>query len=727
MKKIYPVVCMTAIAALSTGNALGADVSRPFSSMFVLGDSLSDAGSYSAAISSSTTVPLTYRFTTNFTDGSARTYAEDLAADLGLSLGPNVNTAATPSTLGGNDYAQGGARVNVAGSTANAAYNNAYNTSYAPASGITANSVKQQVDSLLAANPTLNSNELFVIWAGNNDVLQSTNSVLGLGSPSLTAAQASANVTLAASDLVTQINRLKAAGAQYITVNTVPNFTLTPAFNYNTLVSIGESTTNAAAASGEALALTNQFNNSLYSDLKGSNVTIVNTSTVLNAIVSNPSKFGFSVTAATAFTPLMGTDLISSCSAGSTAAKAISALYGVTTAETGYSTTSLTCIVPTAQKSVANGYIFTDLIHPTSAAQAIFGQYANATLQTVGRQATMVVAPGYAIRQQSADLETRLSPTALLKDNGLVNPDGTTNKGAAAGNAPDPGAAGGDGLVLRPVGNTVVWQGGSLVHFNNDSTQVAPSYASSGGDYAIGADTMLFFNTLVGGSLTLAKLDSTFGDGSGGYHTNLYLGTLYSTVALSKHIYINAEAQYGSMGINHITRQETLGSANETMVGDTTGTYESGKLALGYADTFGKIGVTTTVDFSASHTAINGYSESNTDSLGLSFGQSTYDTRMIGAAIAARYNGNKDDFIPFARLSLDHDFQNQQMQVSVGPDAADLATQGVNKPMVNFAILSLGIAKQTQYGRFLLGVDGSGSDHIGTRGAAISLGYDLAL
>ena len=100
--------------------------------LFVLGDSLSDGGTYTQSSAvvlgnggiATPTPPegFRYRFTDNQPDGSSRTYAEGLAERLGIDLQPNLITgvpiaAGTPFVndipVGGTNFAQGGSQVDL--------------------------------------------------------------------------------------------------------------------------------------------------------------------------------------------------------------------------------------------------------------------------------------------------------------------------------------------------------------------------------------------------------------------------------------------------------------------------------------------------------------------------------------------------------------------------------------------------------------------------------------
>src|SRR5947207_827365 len=144
-----------------------------FSNAFVFGDSLSDAGQYGS------------RFTTN----PGLSFAMYLTERYGISVGPSFQ--------GGNDYGQGGARVN---SPSPLIPPNAPNLSIA-----------DQVTQFLAKGP-VDRNALFQLQGGANDLFVLASQA---AAGQITAAQLQAGVTQAAVDLAIQAARLQAAGARY--------------------------------------------------------------------------------------------------------------------------------------------------------------------------------------------------------------------------------------------------------------------------------------------------------------------------------------------------------------------------------------------------------------------------------------------------------------------------------------------------------------------------------
>lgn len=294
--------------ALATALALGlaAPAMAQFSNVYFFGDSLTDMWSYKPVLP-----PGTGMFTTN----PGPVWAQPFAQSFGFS--------ASPANQGGNDYAYGGARV-----TLSPGY---------PATAPTgaAVPVATQIQQLLAKGP-LDSNAIYSVWAGANDLFVQLSDVQ---SGAITAAQAQANLATAATQLAQQVGVLRAAGAQYILVGNIPDPGKTPAFA-------------GTPVAGSVSALAGLFNSTLFAALNATDIpTIrVNAQGLLNEIVANPTAYGF----------------VNS------------------TAQACGTTPSLVCtqanfVAPNA----AQNYVFADGVHPTTAAHAVLAQYA----------ASIVVAP----------------------------------------------------------------------------------------------------------------------------------------------------------------------------------------------------------------------------------------------------------------------------------------------------------------------------------------------
>jgi len=327
---------------------------------------LSDAGTYSQGVpvASGGTLPsgLSYKFLTNAPNGSSLVWSEHVAAKLGIGQGPDVlqgvPVAGIPTVdVNGGNYAEGGARVNDQPGVI---------APLTPALGFTTLPGSAQIDRLLADNPKLGGNDLVAVWLGANDIFTQYGA-LGFGLP---IAVANSNLELAADQLVTQIDRLTAAGAKNIIVVTVPNIGTTP-FG---LVQADGGTT--------LTAMSNTFNARLLEGLKGRSAVIVDSGKLLSAVQADPVRYGF--TAPNAAT-------VPACGAGN----------------------SLFCIQGVNATPDSEERVFADGVHPTAAAHALFGEAGFAGLQAGTQTGTIAVATLSALRQQAVGLENRLNPTAF--------------------------------------------------------------------------------------------------------------------------------------------------------------------------------------------------------------------------------------------------------------------------------------------------------------------------
>ena len=257
------------------------------------GDSLSDNGNLSILSKS----PVITRFTTN----PGTVAVENIAKYFNLDL--------TPSLQGGTDYAFGGARAAIANPV--------------PATSA-------QIQQYLTANGgKANPNALYTMWIGANDLLAAVQNP----------ATAQVTVATAASNEVAQIKALQAAGAKTIVVFNLPDVGKTPA-----------ALSQGAAASAGLTQLAQVYNGILSGGLASSQRGIVpiDTYSLLNEVIANPTAYGFS----NVTTPACTTASSISCSPNTL-----------------------------RDPNAANTYLFADGIHPTTAAHALLGQYAVSVIE----------------------------------------------------------------------------------------------------------------------------------------------------------------------------------------------------------------------------------------------------------------------------------------------------------------------------------------------------------
>ena len=297
--------------ALGAGNA-----TAQFSNAYFFGDSLTDSGSYKPVLP-----PGTGLFTTN----PGPVWAQLVARRYGFD--------AIPANQGGNDFAEGGARVSSMPGVPNS-----------PPTG-SATPIAAQVAQLLARGP-LDANALYGVWGGANDVFFQ---LAAAGAGAITPAELQANVATAATDLARQVAVLDRAGARYIVVLNLPDIGRTP----------------SGMASGQPAqisAVSTLFNTALTGglDALGAPTIRVNIYSLFSEMLANPAAFGI----ANATTPACGTTPSLLC-------------------------TSANLVAPNA----ASTFFFADGVHPTTAGHAMIAQAVESMIEGPMKIGVLAEAP----------------------------------------------------------------------------------------------------------------------------------------------------------------------------------------------------------------------------------------------------------------------------------------------------------------------------------------------
>ena len=266
---------------------------RAYSSLYILGDSLSDTGNLYAATSR---FPLNQIFpealpqspyaSGRFSNGPV--YAESLWSALGM---PGSLQA---SAFGGTNYAVGGARSRYH------SFDNS-NPAFDPVGGtssFSSFSLLGQRDALLADHGgVLDGKALYTVWEGSNDMSDAI-SLFFSGQ----FAKAYDLVAQAVGDLLAVIQSLIVAGARHLLIPNLPNLGLVPE-----VVILGK------AAQGAASGLTELYNDLVDQSLAGALVDIrrLDTYTLLSDMVADPAAFGLPTKAkvdSACFTGFVGVD-----------------------------------------------------------------------------------------------------------------------------------------------------------------------------------------------------------------------------------------------------------------------------------------------------------------------------------------------------------------------------------------------------------------------------------
>ena len=394
-----------------------------FKRVVVFGDSLSDGGAYTAWASGAASgsnrfvgatplamlaaaAPYGGKFTTN----PGKVWVEYLAASVGYDLKPanlmgggqatmNLSLPQLGACSTCTNYAQGGSRValqpgignlgtsanpangavpqvgfngNSAGApvAANPVLLGAAQADYSVSNAFLAAAtlpVTQQIDQHLASSYVSGgrfaATDLVIVLAGANDVFTQA----GLaGAGAITGTAAGQAVGTAAGALVTQVARLKAAGAKHVLVVGLPDMGLTP---YG--VSAGPATAGALTSFSQSA-----FNATLTANLAAvPGVAYLDPVPLFNKVVANPASYGFTkvIDATSAQTAIestaCGPNAIAQAAAGDSAASPSSLFCSV--ANVGLN------LLGTLRTLLADEkYVFADGVHPSSQMHKVLAQFA---------------------------------------------------------------------------------------------------------------------------------------------------------------------------------------------------------------------------------------------------------------------------------------------------------------------------------------------------------------
>ncbi|HVX05486.1 MAG TPA: autotransporter domain-containing protein [Rhodanobacteraceae bacterium] len=536
-----------------------------FDSMVVFGDSLTDNGNLSLVAQ----LPLTMRFTTN----PGQTGIEDVADYFGVPM--------TPSLAGGTDFAFGGAGV--------------VNNSPGTPAGVP--TLPTQLGMYLqATGGKADPTALYAVWGGANDVFYNV-ALAQLGQ--LTPAQVQANLQTAAVTELGMVQSLGKAGARYVMVFNLPNIGLTPS-------ALASGPEGAAQLTGLSLLYNNTLNSGLAS--AGVNIIPVNTYAILNEIVADPARYGFTNVTQPACTGGDGSSF--ECLPAGTPGATV-----------------------TYQPGTENTYLFADGVHPTTAAHAMLAQYAE----------SIIIAPG----------EMSLLGEAPLQIDESLNRSITSQATSSLANAPGSG--------LR------VWASYDYAHQRLDAQVNSPKSSNNANTLSVGADIHPSDALTAGLAFTAGQQKDDFAGNAGGFKLQDLLASGYVMWGWDQ-AYFGAIGSFGHLGYSDIHRDIPIGPTVRYESGSTSGYHTALALTGGWWINFGNWRTGPYADLSWQHAHVDGYSEDGNDATTMTFGKQ--DRHALIGTLGWQLTGNLQTggtmLHPFARVAWNHDNDADPRDVSAG-------------------------------------------------------------
>ncbi|MGH1349406.1 MAG: autotransporter domain-containing protein [Methyloligellaceae bacterium] len=331
---------------------------------------------------------------------------------------------------------------------------------------------------------------------------------------------------------------------------------------------------------------------------------------------------------------------------------------------------SLACINIPSNLNDGGPYFLADAVHLSRQTNKNFGDLVLSVLKAGSQSANITTTTLSTLRQHGLSLETRLTPDAYQK---------IDKKGR---------------LVSRKKGSFDAFASLEGGYFESDGGQIDPGSNSRTQNLLIGGDVMVSDKALVGMSVSFNRAENDYEDKSGGYDSLSIVGSLYANASLSKSTYVNAVVGLGHIDLDDITRKFNIGPSKEQYSGDTTGDYKMARIGGGFILPHNGWTINPALAYTYENLKIKGYSE-NVGAGSLAFGDNEIESSRLTASLTVSYN-SKDpyDWKPMVRVSLEHEFKDDDLRVHLGPNENSIGTLYLDRPDGTYGYLTGGLSKK---------------------------------
>lgn len=297
------------------------------------------------------------------------------------------------------------------------------------------------------------------------------------------------------------------------------------------------------------------------------------------------------------------------------------------------------------------------------------------TLKAGGLNGVMVATPLGAIRQHALALENRLSIF------GLVEPDA---KGEPH---------------LRPVGDVQLYGSAEAGRYKLKEEGDIPGFKANTQVLNLGGDRMVTRNALVGLGISIDKARTTLENDRGAFNNDLALGTIFTTIALSPSMYVNGQLNFGRINYD-ITRKSDFGGV---ATANTSSLYSAARVGGGMIHNFSHgITLNPQVSYTEEQIKMDGYAEGGTAAVKYQYAGTKYKSQRISlGAILTMAPSTPHGWRPVARLSFEHDLNNDGIIGGIGAVGGGLTAFKGDQPDRNYELLSLAATKELQSGGLL--------------------------
>ncbi len=302
--------------------------------------------------------------------------------------------------------------------------------------------------------------------------------------------------------------------------------------------------------------------------------------------------------------------------------------------------TSLTCTPATLREANAGTtWVFADGVHPTTGMHRVAADYAVSVIEAPEKIGLLAEAPLQVSAAQKRGIGNQMM--------------------AGAGENRAKGSASFYGSYDYGAGDID----------RGPRTGGADSTANS---VLIGGD-LKFTDTLTAGlALGFSGNKVDFASNGGSFKLEETMLTAYGVIGLGA-AYVGGTLSYGDLDFKNVNRNIALGTGLRNERGNTQGSHRAVDLFGGYWMSAGTVKHGPGLGLTHQKVRVNGYSESGSNSTTMQFGQQDRDS-LVGSlsyTLMTQVNAGGTSLKPFARLSYEHEFEDDNRQVR-----ANLVTMG---------------------------------------------------
>ncbi|MBP8120200.1 MAG: autotransporter domain-containing protein [Burkholderiales bacterium] len=281
-----------------------------------------------------------------------------------------------------------------------------------------------------------------------------------------------------------------------------------------------------------------------------------------------------------------------------------------------------------AASNAASTYVFADGVHPTSAAHAITADFVKSLIDGPNAYSSMAEVP----------LSSRAAHIRTL-DEGL-------QQGQSA-----------------HVGKISVFAAGEGSKFDMSRTSLGPQTDTKNKALTVGVTMRASEAVTVGLGVGKTEGEANMG-GVGRFDVDESAFSIFASAKLGG-FYGNFTGSLADVKFDNIQRTIKLGQVTRTATSSTKGSNGSTSVTLGYDFGLGKLSVGPFGTVTSQHIKVNAFTENGAGSANLNILEQ--DRRSRVGSFGARASFNLGNWTPFARVSMDKEYINEDRFVSANP------------------------------------------------------------